>query len=213
MNSKLPIAFFDFDGTLTTRDSLLYFLRHLAGTPKFIIQILNNSPSLLAFVLGFLPNHVAKERLLVQCLNGITYERLQVFVEEFIATSLPKIMRHQGFNHFLYHKALGHECVLVSASLDCYLQPWSRMQGFSGCISTQLEIKNGIYTGKLHGFNCYGKQKAQRIKALYPDIENRTSYAYGDSKGDIEMLELCNYGFLWSSNEFKLLKKQTLVNS
>jgi phosphoserine phosphatase len=55
-------------------------------------------------------------------------------------------------------------------------------------VGTQIEIKDGLLTGRFLTKNCYGQEKANRILALYP---NRSEYhltAYGDSRGDKELL-------------------------
>jgi HAD superfamily hydrolase (TIGR01490 family) len=203
MSDKPPVAFFDFDGTLTKRDSLLPFLRFVAGTPQFFIQMISISPVLAAYATGILPNHVAKEKLLRHCLGGIPFQHLKKLSRNYSNTILPHILKSEGYERFLWHKAQGHECTLVSASLDCYLEPWAKQQGFSNCISTKLAIENHVYTGNIDGSNCYGPEKVERIKALYPDVDRRITYAYGDSRGDREMLALCNFGFLWEGRRFK----------
>ena len=49
-----PFAFFDFDGTLTVKDSLLPFLRKVSGSSTFYKKILFHSPVLLDICLNLL---------------------------------------------------------------------------------------------------------------------------------------------------------------
>jgi HAD superfamily phosphoserine phosphatase-like hydrolase len=79
--------------------------------------------------------------------------------------------------------------VVVSASVECWLGPWCDKNGLD-LIGTQLEIKDNRVTGKLLSKNCYGKEKVNRIRERYDLNSFDFIYAYGDSRGDDEMLEL-----------------------
>ena len=61
------VAAFDFDGTLTWRDTLGPFLRRLLGTPGYLWLLFACSPWLLAWLLRLTSNHRAKARLLQIC--------------------------------------------------------------------------------------------------------------------------------------------------
>ena len=58
------IAFFDFDGTITTKDTLLEFIKFTKGTPSFLTGFLLNSPYLVAYKLNLIPNQRAKEKVM-----------------------------------------------------------------------------------------------------------------------------------------------------
>jgi phosphoserine phosphatase len=60
-------------------------------------------------------------------------------------------------------------------------------------ISTEIEISNNKITGKLSTANCYGPEKVNRLKKLLSMDDYSTIYAYGDSKGDREMLALAQH--------------------
>ena len=62
-------------------------------------------------------------------------------------------------------------------------------------IATELEFEDGVFTGRFRGNNCYGKEKAKRVKALYNLKVFKTIYAYGDSAGDRELLKLADESF------------------
>jgi HAD superfamily phosphoserine phosphatase-like hydrolase len=93
-----------------------------------------------------------------------------------------------------WHKAQGHKVVIVSASIACWLKPGCDRNGLE-LIATKLEIKEGIVTGKLLTRNCYGIEKVNRVKEKYRLDDYETIYAYGDSRGDKELLELANESF------------------
>ena len=82
-------------------------------------------------------------------------------------------------------QAEGAEVVVVSASIDNWVKPF-----FSHLIvlGTQVETADGRLTGRFLTDNCYGQEKVNRLRALYP---NRSAYyliAFGDSRGDKELL-------------------------
>jgi len=104
------------------------------------------------------------------------------------------------------HQAQGHCCVLVSASLDIYLEPWAKHVGFNYCIATTLAVNSsGLVNGKLHGKNCHGQEKARRVSILLEELGlPNFTYAYGDTKADIPILEMADEGY-WVRNKHRRL--------
>ena len=64
------IAFFDFDGTITSKDSLLEFIKFALGPFKYYKGLLFLSPMLILFKLKFIPNDLAKEKLITYFFSG-----------------------------------------------------------------------------------------------------------------------------------------------
>jgi phosphatidylglycerophosphatase C len=206
---KTSVAFFDFDGTLTRRDSLLPFLRMVAGTPLFVGRMAMLSPVLAAYSINVVKNNVAKEIVLSAFLAGKGKEELQQSGATFAVDRLPAILRPAGMERLHWHQGLGHVCVLVSASLDVYLAPWARSAGFNDWITSSLEIDAvGRVKGRLKDGNCFGEKKAQRIRAWLMDKGFDYSFAYGDSMGDLPMLALVDEGYMFSGGTFSLVQKQ-----
>lgn len=200
--NKRPIAFFDFDGTLTTRDSLMPFLKFASGATRYYSHILSLSPTLAAYALKILSNNQAKNAVLKRCLGGFDHKILSAQGELFSQTHIPSMLRTDGMRLLRQHQQQNHECVLVSASPDIYLQPWSKSEGFDHCICSILEVDKGQLSGALTGHNCYGPEKLNRILTLFPDLEHRKTFAYGDSKGDLQMLSACKHPYMMKSGVF-----------
>lgn len=202
MRGRPSIALFDFDGTLTRRDTLLPFLRHCVGTPRFLGILAAQVPSLFGLVLGLLPNDLVKQRMLGAFFHGWAMEDLLRLGESFSVKVLPSLLRPSTMQILRWHLAQGHRCFLVSASLDVYLEPWAAGQGFSGVLCSQLEVSNsGRVTGRILGRNVYGPEKVARLaQALEGDL-GAIEYAYGDSRGDREMLALARHA--WYRGAFK----------
>lgn len=201
--SKTTIAVFDFDNTLTQRDSLLPFLQisvsdkpsALTSRLRFFWQVLRMSPILTAYVLKLIPNYRAKEAVLTHFLSGMTREHLQRLTENFAVKEIPKLLRPEALQRLRYHQQQGHHTILVSASLEAYLLPWARIIGIDQVIATKLESQSGILTGRIQGKNCYGPEKVERLTEVLGDLNQYSIYAYGDSRGDREMLDAATFPY------------------
>lgn len=189
------VAVFDFDGTLTRRDSLFPFLKLVAGQRRYYWSILLLIPTLLCYRLGLLPNWQAKEAVLTRFLQGLTAEKLQQLADRFAVQTIPKLLRPEALARLQWHQQQGHQTVLLSASLEIYLRPWGKAMGFDKTIGTRLLVESGVVTGRIEGKNCYGPEKVERLLEFLEDFNCYVLYAYGDSKGDRELLALANYPF------------------
>ena len=64
-------------------------------------------------------------------------------------------------------------------------------------IGTKVEVDlDGKLTGRFLTKNCYGPEKVNRLLEIEPDRKNYFLYAYGDSRGDKEMLECADRGIM-----------------
>jgi len=194
-NQKPTIAAFDFDGTLTYRDSLLPFLLFDQGSWQFTLKMIRVSPVLAAYAFKLIRNDRAKEILLKTFLGGRSLSEIEASGGRFAATQIQSMLKPEAWERFLWHKSQGHVCVLVSASLVHYLVPWASKAGFDHVIGSSLATDDqGVVSGKLHGGNCYGDQKAKRIREWLGGTD-AIVYAYGDSRGDRELLAMADHPF------------------
>jgi phosphatidylglycerophosphatase C len=193
---KPVVAAFDFDGTLTRHDTLLPFLRYLLGDAKVLRHALAISPTLAGYGLGLIPNGVAKERVFMQCLTGMQLDTLRQEGERFAMLVLPGLLRGESLQRLAWHRRQGHRCVVISASLDLYVRPWAQRAGFNDIIATHLEVgADGRISGRLSGENCFGAEKVRRLEALLGERERYTLYAYGDSRGDRELMSIADHAY------------------
>lgn len=188
------IAFFDFDGTITRKDTLFDFLRFGFGNFRFAFGIFVISPMLIAFKLKIIPNTKAKEHLLSWFFKNMSMEYFLEMANLYSLNRIDKITRRSAMQKISWHKKEGDTVVIVSASPKYWLKPWCTKNSLA-LLATKLEIKNGVITGKISGQNCHGYEKARRILEAYDLEKFDYIYAYGDSAGDREMLGLANYKF------------------
>jgi len=192
---KRVIAVFDFDGTLTRRDSLLPFLHRAVGQFRFWWGILVLSPMLLRYALKLIPNWRAKEVMITHFFSNWSEEKLDKVGQRFAVQVIPQMLRLEAWQRVRWHQEQGHHLVVLSASLEAYLLPWGAKTGFDQVISTRLEVQSGIVTGRILGLNCYGAEKVERLKAYLGDLSGYCLYAYGDSLGDRELLNIATYPY------------------
>lgn len=191
------IALFDFDGTLTRGDSLIPFLRAVRGDLRLALDLLAVSPRLAAYAAGLMKNHVAKEALLRRTLAGMPIDALKEAGEAFARDTIPSLLRADTLARLRAHLDNGDVCILVSASLDVYLEPWAKTAGFRHVIASRLDLDpDGRITGRLAGGNCHGEEKVERIKKLFGEKPAAPMIAYGDSKGDFKMFEFAGEAYL-----------------
>ena len=188
------IVFFDFDGTITTDDSLLKFIRFVVGDRRFLLGLIVLSPMLVLYKLKLIPNYKAKQYMLSWFFKGMSKDAFFKVANEYSLVHIDKILRPKAIEKINWHKNQGHKVVVVSASIECWLRPWCEKNGLE-LIATKLEIKDDIVTGKLLSKNCYGVEKVNRIKEIYNLKDFEYIYSYGDSSGDKQMLELAHEKF------------------
>ena len=181
------IVAYDFDGTLTTKDTLLEFIRYACGTRAFFMGILLYAPLLVLMKLGIYPNWKAKQKVFAHFFKGMTLESFDALCQRF-AKDNQHLLRAKGIETIQQVLGDGAEVLIVSASIDNWVRPFFNTEESLCVVGTQIEIKDGLLTGRFLTKNCYGQEKVNRILALYP---NRSEYhltAYGDSRGDKELL-------------------------
>lgn len=188
---KKGIAFFDFDGTITTKDTLLEFIKYCKGTNAFYAGFLINSPFLLAYKLKIISNQAAKEKVLQHFFKNTSVDSFRVLCEKFAAEKIPRLIRPEAIAEIKKLQEEGQTVVIVSASPENWISPWA-LKLKVDLIATQLEIQNGLLTGKILGKNCHGAEKVNRINKKYSLADYAEITAYGDTKGDLPMLALAH---------------------
>ncbi|MCO5949274.1 HAD family hydrolase [Mucilaginibacter flavidus] len=188
------IAFFDFDGTITTKDTLLEVIKHQKGKPSYYTGFLLNSPVLAGLKLKLISNQAAKECMLKYFFKGMDFKSFQQGCDSFIDDILPAIIRPAAVDEIKKLKAEGFETVVVSASPENWIKKWADANGL-GLIATKLQTKGNLLTGYIEGINNNGDEKAVRIKAKFDLSKYGEIYCYGDSSGDKAMLALGTKAF------------------
>lgn len=186
----MNLALFDFDGTITSKDSFLLFIRFAAGK-KYYTGCARLSPKICLYLAGLYPNYRLKEDFLTTFLSNWTSQQLSDVASAFSKDILKEIIRPGALERIHHHQHKGDKTVLVSASPEALLAPWC-LRNNMDLLGTRLQVKNGRTTGKIEGKNCWGEEKVTRIQTAYQLDMYQKIYAYGDSKGDLPMLKLAD---------------------
>jgi HAD superfamily hydrolase (TIGR01490 family) len=187
--STTSIAFFDLDGTVTSKDTLPALLKFIKGKIRYYAGLIILSPVLTLYVLGFISNHRAKEILLSHFLKGMDLDKFNFLCRKFVETKLPFLLRKEALHEIRRHIKNNTQVVIVSASPENWVLPWCNRYNIA-CIATKLEVVNNRLTGKIEGKNCHGTEKARNILKAYNLSHYSKIYAYGNSRGDLPMLSL-----------------------
>jgi phosphatidylglycerophosphatase C len=198
------VAAFDFDGTLTDGGSVFPFLVSVRGLIPVLRAVLALSPSLVrAAVVGGSAADDVKEKLFTRLLAGMSAEELDRRGAAFAQKHLRRHLRDDMRRRLEWHHDQGHYTVIVSASPECYVSPAGSELGVDGVVATRLAVGGGgLLTGGYEGKNCRGSEKYARLAghlravgpASGPSGEQPILWAYGNSRGDLRLLEAADHG-------------------
>ena len=184
-----PVAVWDLDGTLTRTDTLLPFLRRVAGTAA-VVRALAVAAS------RELPRRnrrdAAKALVLQQILGGRTVAEIDLVARGYAAGVVGGRLRPDALRCWSWHRRKGHRLVIASASLGLYLHHLGRYLGADAVICTELSVVNGRLTGALRGGNCRGAEKARRVRADLAEHPSSQVWAYADGDTDWPLLALAD---------------------
>jgi HAD superfamily hydrolase (TIGR01490 family) len=198
-----PLAAWDFDGTISRRDTLGGFLSFVAGRPRLLRSGLVQLPSLIRGIGHGPERDAAKERLVGAVLRDRHDAELQAAGRRY-AEILETKLRPESLERIVWHRQQGHRQVIVSASLRYYLEPIAEHLGIDHVIGVRLELDDsGRVTGRLDGANVRGDEKALRLRAWLsevdgPEVGMPEIWAYGNSTGDAAMLAMADHPTLFS---------------
>ena len=193
-NSKKVIAAFDFDGTITTKDTLFHFIKYSFGWLKFIIGLIIFVPTFVSNLLKKITNSEAKEALFAIFFKNMTIEKFDELCNSY-QLNISQILNKQAIEKINWHKSQGHQLIIVSASIENWIAPWALSYGFERVIATKIEVKNNKLTGRFFTKNCNNIEKVNRLMDEFPERHTYVLYAYGDTTGDAELLELADFPF------------------
>ena len=187
---------FDFDGTLTTKDTLLEFIRFAKGGGQMVRGFLLFSPLLLLMKLHLYPNWKAKQQLFSYFFKGMNIDDFNALCTRFTEQN-KHLLRPAGIEKV--RQAIEEEqatVLIISASIDNWVRPFfDEIDKKIQVLGTQIETNGGRLTGQFTTKNCYGQEKVNRLTALYPHREAYELIAFGDSRGDKELLDFADKGF------------------
>ena len=190
--SKLHVAAFDVDGTLTATDCVVPFLRRTVGTPTLVRRMLRSPLGLTRAGLRR-DRDALKAASAAATFRGLPIELVRADAEVFAHEVHDRRLRRDVVQALHRHVEAGDTVLLVSASFEVYLRPLAELLGAHDVLAVRLAVDDdGILTGGLEGLNCRGPEKVVRLHDwLDRHAGGRAAVhlsAYGDSRGDRELL-------------------------
>jgi HAD superfamily hydrolase (TIGR01490 family) len=188
------LALFDFDGTITRKDSFFEFIKYYKGNVSLIVGIIILSPILLLYKTRIIKNWKAKEKVFTYFFKYEPFEKFSSKGKEFSLKILPEMIKPKALETIFEHKRNGDRVLIISASYENWLIDWCNSLNIE-LIGSKIEVRDGVVTGKFDGKNCYGIEKVTRLNQYLDISQYFEIYAYGDSKSDWPLLELANHRF------------------
>jgi phosphatidylglycerophosphatase C len=190
----MNLALFDFDGTVTTTDSFTPFLHFTASRARIVLGTALLAPMIAGYELGLIAGTRMRAAGAWVCFRG----RREAEINELGARYSERLdawVRTEMLGKIRSHQTNGDTVVIVSASLGAYLDGWCRRTGVER-ISTELEARAGMLTGRYAHGDCTGPEKARRVLGRYDLARYTTVYAYGDTPEDEALLALASRRFM-----------------
>lgn len=191
------LAVFDLDGTLIRGDSFLPFVTGYARRFRRIRPLISLPIWLGLYGARLLPDHRAKERVLISFFRGEPCEAVAGFAEEFSQRWILPRLHEPVHSRLKWHLSSGHRVILLSASPNLYVEAVGAALGIGEVICTRVQGGPHRWNGRLDGPNCKGTEKLTRLyQYLGTEHWQGETFAYGDSKSDLPILQWARHGYL-----------------
>jgi len=186
---KMHLALFDFDGTISRKDSTWDFITRACGKTRVVYGFLRLSPVFLAYNFDLISHHEAKEAVIRHYFGDWDKDAFIQASQNYARNIVPTIIRSEALRKIHWHLQSGHAVAVVTGSLEILLSHWCESLGID-LLATGIDLESpsiGLSTR-----NCFQEEKARRIKEKYALESFESIFAYGDSTGDREMLALAD---------------------
>ncbi len=185
----MDLALFDFDGTLTERETFPLFVRTVTPPARVAAGSVVLLPIVAGYRLGWISGSFTRAAIVRLALSGLSAAAVAAAGEQFAQATLPQLLRPQAWARLQWHRARGDTVAIVSGAFDAYLAPWCRAHGLA-LFCSALQQRDGRLTGRYEGAQCVGAEKARRVRAHYDLGRFAAVHAYGDTPEDRELLAL-----------------------
>ena len=184
----MKVYAFDFDGTLTKKDTFLAFIEYAKGYGKTFWGFFLFSPILILMKLRLFPNWKAKQMVFSWFFKGMNINEFNQICHEF-ADRNQRIIRTDGWDTIRKALANGEQVIIITASIENWVKPFFKEFGNQIKVEgTKIDVRINQITGQFLTQNCYGVEKTKRLKEVFPYRQAYELIAFGDSDGDRYLL-------------------------
>ena len=208
-SKKSKLAVFDIDGTIF-RSSLVIELSHALVDAKIFPAVAKHeiAKEYLAWLnrQGTYEAYIDKVvKIYLKHITGQHFNKVKKIAEAVIKYQKDRVYR---YTRDLIKKLKKQNYLLaaISGSPSYIVEAYAKAIGFDVFFGTELEVKNGKFTGKIANLDSAFK-KADIVKSLAAkyQIDLKKSIAVGDTEGDVAMLSLVGNPIAFNPN-FELAK-------
>ena len=188
------LALFDFDGTITVRETMAAFMYRAVPTRRQAWGKLLLAPWVAGYKCGVVSGVAVRSAIVRVGFAGVPMASVQAHGVAFADETLPALLRPEVMARIRWHQQRGDTVAVVSGGLDAYLAPWCRVHDLA-LVCSSLEHRDGRLTGRYRGAQCVGQEKARQVRARYDLAAFERVYAYGDTHEDLALLDLAHHRF------------------
>lgn len=191
-NTTARLALFDFDGTITDRDSEFDFLRFVFGWSGLALKFPHLAAPLLRWELHRLSSKGIKETLFRRFFADWSHMEFLEATIRYSHQGLPAIIRPRALDAINSHRANGDRVLVVSASPYELIAPWA-LQNQVELVANHIEHRTWLDVWHFDGPEYSGAEKVRQIRTRVRLEDYSEIYAYGNSEGDRDMLEAATH--------------------
>lgn len=187
----MNLALFDFDGTLTTRETFRDFVAFAAPPARVALGRIALAPMFVGYKVGMVTGHRIRATAIRFAFRGMTEAALSAAGERFAAQVLHALLRSEAMARVSWHQARGDRVIVVSGALEVFLAPWCRRHRLE-LLGSRLESRDGRLAGRYLGAQCVQEEKARRVREHVVLADSERIHAYGDTREDHALLRLAH---------------------
>ena len=197
--AQTEIVVYDFDGTITTDDTFRLFLSYYRGRANYAVKIITLLPVFAAYGLRIIDRNKVKAHVIRRFFKGEQMSHIEARAAEFARDVIPGLIRPaaaEALEQAKKREKQGCESLYIcSASIGPYLRAYFLQHSITNILATELKSESGVCTGDIEGYNIWGAGKIRRIFAEFEPNGVIIKEAYGDSRGDRELLNAAKASF------------------
>jgi len=184
-------AFFDFDGTLINGYSAaLYFRQRLARRDVGAAELVGT----LVEVFNMQQRGHDVTRLVdvgLGALRGMSVDELEEMGQQLFRSRISGQLFPDARRLVRAHLRAGHTVALASSATRFQAQAAAEDLGIAHLLVTEVELLDGLVTGRVDGPVLWGPGKADAVRSFAAErgVELAESYAYGNGGEDVLYLE------------------------
>lgn len=207
------VALFDFCETLAnfqTADKYINYVQsHSVPTNTFIRSLYNalNQFRILGVLRRIFPKKSVDKRFILRQMRGRTCEEMDRLAKEYYEYKIKPNLIVPIIQKLMELQDEGYEIIIVSGGYDIYLKYFAKEYDVKYVLSTTIEFKNGICTGRFYGKDCMFDNKIDYINSIVKGNYEKW-YAFSDSITDLPILELVGNPVVVSKHQSQKWAKQ-----